>query len=310
MTPAARAVGDRADDLPRISPELVLVDPELSRRVRPRVPILSAVGDSLRFRRSASVRCRASRRSPGLRRRSFRSCQAPRIQGPGRAQRRSLGRRDRGVGPARDRGVGASHELAEPRVRRLPRDCPRGQVHPGADERSCAPREGACQLRRATRPSGIEGGEAVEEVGPGRCLGAHHLKRRGRRPSTCREDDLQRGRICNRDGPQFAARGSNHVPVQFADVEPRQSREERERVGENLGDEFVGAPGWSSRCPRSRPRTRTGQAARARRADAGSPGRRAGTRTDARGRPSFRRQPSRRAAGGSLPRLRRAASPR
>jgi hypothetical protein len=41
MTSAARVVGDRVDDLPRISPELVLVDPELSRRVRPRVPILS-----------------------------------------------------------------------------------------------------------------------------------------------------------------------------------------------------------------------------------------------------------------------------
>jgi hypothetical protein len=41
MTSAARVVGDRADDLPRISPELVLVDPELSRRVRPRVPIIS-----------------------------------------------------------------------------------------------------------------------------------------------------------------------------------------------------------------------------------------------------------------------------
>jgi len=41
VTSAARAVGARSDDLPRISPELVLVDPELSRRVRPRVPILS-----------------------------------------------------------------------------------------------------------------------------------------------------------------------------------------------------------------------------------------------------------------------------
>jgi hypothetical protein len=43
MTPAASGVGACVDDLPRISPELVLVDPELSRRVRPRVP--------LRFRR-------------------------------------------------------------------------------------------------------------------------------------------------------------------------------------------------------------------------------------------------------------------
>jgi hypothetical protein len=41
MTPAASGVGACVDDLPRISPELVLVDPELSRRVRPRVPILS-----------------------------------------------------------------------------------------------------------------------------------------------------------------------------------------------------------------------------------------------------------------------------
>jgi hypothetical protein len=39
MTPAASGVGACVDDLPRISPELVLVDPELSRRVRPRVPL-------------------------------------------------------------------------------------------------------------------------------------------------------------------------------------------------------------------------------------------------------------------------------
>jgi len=39
MAPAASGVGARVDDLPRISPELVLVDPELSRRVRPRVPL-------------------------------------------------------------------------------------------------------------------------------------------------------------------------------------------------------------------------------------------------------------------------------
>jgi len=38
MVSVAHALGD---ELPRISPELVLVDPELSRRVRPRVPILS-----------------------------------------------------------------------------------------------------------------------------------------------------------------------------------------------------------------------------------------------------------------------------
>jgi hypothetical protein len=31
--------GAHADDLPRISPELVLVDPVLSQRVRPRVPL-------------------------------------------------------------------------------------------------------------------------------------------------------------------------------------------------------------------------------------------------------------------------------
>lgn len=41
MVSAAHAVGDVAFELPRISPELVLVDPELSRRVRPRVPLLS-----------------------------------------------------------------------------------------------------------------------------------------------------------------------------------------------------------------------------------------------------------------------------
>jgi hypothetical protein len=40
MTPAASGVGACVDDLPRISPELVLVDPELSRRVRPRLPLL------------------------------------------------------------------------------------------------------------------------------------------------------------------------------------------------------------------------------------------------------------------------------
>ncbi len=39
MTPAARGVGARVDDPSRISPELVLVDPELSSRVRPRVPL-------------------------------------------------------------------------------------------------------------------------------------------------------------------------------------------------------------------------------------------------------------------------------
>jgi hypothetical protein len=39
MTPAASGVGACVDDLPRISPELVLVDPELSQRVRPRVPL-------------------------------------------------------------------------------------------------------------------------------------------------------------------------------------------------------------------------------------------------------------------------------
>lgn len=43
MDPAASTTGDRGDNLGRISPELVLVDPELSRRVRPRLP--------LRFRR-------------------------------------------------------------------------------------------------------------------------------------------------------------------------------------------------------------------------------------------------------------------
>jgi hypothetical protein len=39
MTSVAATDGAYADDLPRISPELVLVDPELSKRVRPRVPL-------------------------------------------------------------------------------------------------------------------------------------------------------------------------------------------------------------------------------------------------------------------------------
>ena len=40
MGSAASTSGHRADDLARITPELVLVDPDLSRRVRPRVPLL------------------------------------------------------------------------------------------------------------------------------------------------------------------------------------------------------------------------------------------------------------------------------
>jgi len=40
MGSAASTTGHRADDLVRISPELVLVDPELSRCVRPRLPLL------------------------------------------------------------------------------------------------------------------------------------------------------------------------------------------------------------------------------------------------------------------------------
>ena len=40
MTSVAATDGACADDLPRISPELVLVDPELSGRVRHRVPLL------------------------------------------------------------------------------------------------------------------------------------------------------------------------------------------------------------------------------------------------------------------------------
>ena len=39
MTSVAATDGAYADDLQRISPELVLVDPELSGRVRPRVPL-------------------------------------------------------------------------------------------------------------------------------------------------------------------------------------------------------------------------------------------------------------------------------
>ena len=40
MASVARTIDDYAHDRSRISPELVLVDPELSRRVRPRVPLL------------------------------------------------------------------------------------------------------------------------------------------------------------------------------------------------------------------------------------------------------------------------------
>jgi hypothetical protein len=39
MGSAASATGRHVDDLVRISPELVLVDPELSRRVRPRLAL-------------------------------------------------------------------------------------------------------------------------------------------------------------------------------------------------------------------------------------------------------------------------------
>jgi hypothetical protein len=37
---SAASTNDHLDDLVRITPELVLVDPELSRRVRPRLPLL------------------------------------------------------------------------------------------------------------------------------------------------------------------------------------------------------------------------------------------------------------------------------
>ena len=40
MGSAASTTDHRVDDLVRITPELVLVDPELSRRVRPRLPLL------------------------------------------------------------------------------------------------------------------------------------------------------------------------------------------------------------------------------------------------------------------------------
>lgn len=40
MGSAASISGHHADGLARITPELVLVDPDLSRRVRPRVPLL------------------------------------------------------------------------------------------------------------------------------------------------------------------------------------------------------------------------------------------------------------------------------
>lgn len=40
MGSAASTSGHRVDELRRITPELVLVDPDLSRRVRPRVPLL------------------------------------------------------------------------------------------------------------------------------------------------------------------------------------------------------------------------------------------------------------------------------
>ena len=40
MGSAASTTGHLVDDLVRITPDLVLVDPELSRRVRPRLPLL------------------------------------------------------------------------------------------------------------------------------------------------------------------------------------------------------------------------------------------------------------------------------
>jgi hypothetical protein len=40
MGAAASTTDHLVDDLVRITPELVLVDPELSRRVRPRLPLL------------------------------------------------------------------------------------------------------------------------------------------------------------------------------------------------------------------------------------------------------------------------------
>jgi hypothetical protein len=40
MGSAASSTDHPVDDLVRITPELVLVDPELSRRVRPRLPLL------------------------------------------------------------------------------------------------------------------------------------------------------------------------------------------------------------------------------------------------------------------------------
>jgi hypothetical protein len=40
MGSAASTSGHPSDDLARITPELVLVDPDLSLRVRPRVPLL------------------------------------------------------------------------------------------------------------------------------------------------------------------------------------------------------------------------------------------------------------------------------
>ena len=44
MGSAASTTGHLVDDLVRITPELVLVDPELSRRVRPRLPLLFSRG--------------------------------------------------------------------------------------------------------------------------------------------------------------------------------------------------------------------------------------------------------------------------
>ena len=40
MASAAHTIDDDLDGCSRISPELVMVDPDLSRRVRPRVPLL------------------------------------------------------------------------------------------------------------------------------------------------------------------------------------------------------------------------------------------------------------------------------
>ena len=68
MGSAASTTGHLVDDLVRITPELVLVDPELSRRVRPRVPLVFRRGrpplPSLSLEQASRDSGRAERSTP------------------------------------------------------------------------------------------------------------------------------------------------------------------------------------------------------------------------------------------------------